>query len=140
MTEKRIQAWLKAADDTGIFDQSGIPVLITTSRAVMDEFLIGAGKAINALDIDCIKVQTNNCEVIKQRHLKIKAILNQMAKGDQMPKGLTLDPEKEYFEGADQGPGTGRIQIRFFSGLGDVDLVKKNPGGQIGVCLVELNS
>ena len=140
MTEKRIQAWLKAADDAELFDQSGVPVLITTSRAVMDEFLTGAGKAINALDIDCIKVQTNNCEVIKQRHLKIKAILNQMAKGAQMAKGLTLDPEKEYFEGADQDPGTGRIQIRFFSGLGDVNLIKKNPGGQIGVCLVELNS
>ena len=140
MTEKRIQAWLKAADDVELFDQSGVPVLITTSRAVMDEFLIGAGKAINALDIDCIKVQTNNCEVIKQRHLKIKAILSQMAKGEQMAKGLTLDPEKEYFEGADQDPGTGRIQIRFFSGLGDVNLIKKNPGGQIGVCLVELNS
>ena len=140
MTEKRIQAWLKAADDAELFDQSGVPVLITTSRAVMDDFLIGAGKAINALDIDCIKVQTNNCEVIKQRHLKIKAILNQMAKGEQMANGLTLDPEKEDFEGADQGPGTGRIQIRFFSGLGDVNLIKKNPGGQIGVCLVELNS
>ncbi|WP_319574354.1 hypothetical protein [uncultured Desulfobacter sp.] len=140
MTEKRIQAWLEAADDAELFDRSGIPVLITTSRAVMDEFLTGAGKAINALDIDCIKVQTNNCEVIKQRHLKIKAILNQMAKGEQMAKGLTLDPEKEYFEGADHGPGTGRIQIRFFSGLGDVNLIKKNPGGQIGVCLVELNS
>ena len=100
----------------------------------MDEFLIGAGKAINALDIDCIKVQTNNPEVIKQRHLRIKAIIEQMA------QGLTPDPEKEDFEGADQGPVTGRIQIRFFSELGDVNLIKKNPGGQIGVCLVELNS
>lgn len=134
MTEKRIQAWLKAADDAELFDQRGIPVLITTSRAVMDEFLIGAGKAINALDIDSIKVHENDCEFIEQRHLKTKAIIEQMA------QGLTPDPEKEYFEGAEQGPVTGRIQIRFFSGLGDMNLIKKNPGGQIGVCLVELNS
>nr|WP_320017497.1 hypothetical protein [uncultured Desulfobacter sp.] len=134
MTEKRIQAWLEAADDAELFDQSGIPVLITTSRAVMDEFLTGAGKVINALDIDSIKVHENDSKFIKQRHLKIKAIIEQMA------QGLTPDPEKEYFEGADQDSGTGRIQIRFFSGLGDVNLIKKNPGGQIGVCLVELNS
>ncbi|NWH03846.1 hypothetical protein [Desulfobacter latus] len=136
MTEKRIQAWLKTAADADIFNQGGIPVLITTSRAIMDEFLTGAGKAINALDIDSIKVHENDSKFIKQRYLKIKAIVEQMA------QGLTPDPEKEYFEGAgaDQDPVTGRIQIRFFSGVGDVNLTKKNPGGQIGVCLVELNS
>ena len=140
MTEKRIQAWFKTAADAEIFDQGGIPVLITTSRAIMDEFLTGAGKAINALDIDSIKVHENNCEFIKQLHLKIKAILYQMAQGEQVPQGLTFDPEKKYFEDAAQGSVTGRIQIRFFSGLGDVNLIEKNPGGQIGVCLVELNS
>ena len=68
MTEKRINAWLETAVDAKLFDQEGIPVLITTSRAVMDEFLTGAGKAINALDIDSIKVHENDCEFIKQRH------------------------------------------------------------------------
>ena len=100
----------------------------------MDEFLTGAGQTINALDIDSIKVHEKDREVIKQQQFKIKAIIERMA------QGLTPDSEKEYFEGADQGPVTGRIQIRFFSGLDDVNLIKKNPGGQIGVCLVELNS
>ncbi|NDY70887.1 hypothetical protein DO021_04915 [Desulfobacter hydrogenophilus] len=134
MTEKRIKAWLKAAVDAECFDPRGIPVLITTSRAVMDEFLTGAGQAINALDIDSIKVHEKDREVIKQQHFKIKGIIERMA------QGLTPDSEKDYFEGADHGSVTGRIQIRFFSGLGDVALTKKNPGGQIGVCLVELNS
>jgi len=134
MTEKRIKAWLKAAVDEECFDQEGISVLITTSRAVMDEFLTVAGQAINALDIDSIKVHEKDRELIKQQHFKIKEIIERMA------QGLTHVPEKEYFEGADQGSVTGRIQIRFFSGLGDVNLIKKNPGGQIGVCLVELNS
>ena len=134
MTEKRIKAWLRAASNTACFDQDGTPVLITTSRAVMDEFLAGAGEAINALDIDSIKVHEKDCEFMEQQHLKINAILSQMA------QGLTPDIETAYFEDADQGPVTGRIQIRFFSGLCDVDVTEKNPGGQIGVCLVELNS
>jgi len=134
MTEKRINAWLEAAVDAECFDPGGIPVLITTSRAVMDDFLTRVGQPINALDIDSIKVHEKDRECMKQQHFKIKAIIERMA------QGLTPDPEKEYFEGADQGPVTGRIQIRFFSGLGDVNLIKKNPGGQIGVCLVELNS
>ena len=92
------------------------------------------------LDIDSIKVHENDCEFIKQRHLKIKAILEQMAKGEQMAQGLTPDPEDDYFEGADQGSVTGRIQIRFFPGFRRVNLTEKNPGGQIGLCLVELNS
>jgi hypothetical protein len=134
MTAKRIKAWLKASGDADCFDQDGTPVLITTSRAVMDEFLAGAGEAINALDIDSIKVHEKDCEFMEQQHLKINVILSQMA------QGLTPDIETAYFEGADQGPVTGRIQIRFFSGLCDVDVTEKNPGGQIGVCLVELNS
>lgn len=134
MTEKRIKAWLKAAGDAACFDQDGTPVLITTSRAVMDEFLAGANDAINALDIDSIKVHEKDCEFIEQQHIKINAILSQMA------QGLTPDIETAYFEGAEQGPVTGRIQIRFFSGLCDVNVTEKNPGGQIGVCLVELNS
>ncbi|WP_020589780.1 hypothetical protein [Desulfobacter curvatus] len=134
MTEKRIKAWLKAAVDAECFDQDGTPVLITTSRAVMDEFLTGAGQEINALDIDSIKVHEKDREFTEQQHFKIEAIMEQMA------QGLTPDPEKDYFGSADQDPVTGRIQIRFFSGLGDLNLTKKNPGGQIGVCLVELNS
>lgn len=134
MTEKRIKAWLTAIVDTKCFDQGGIPVLITTSRAVMDDFLTDAGKVINALDIDSIKVHENDCELMEQRHFEIEAMIAQMA------KGLTPDPEKGYFQGADQGSVAGRIQIRFFKGLGDVNLTKINPGGQIGVCLVELNS
>nr|WP_321403748.1 hypothetical protein [uncultured Desulfobacter sp.] len=134
MTEKRIKAWLKAAVDAACFDQDGTKVLITTSRAVMDGFLGGAGEAINALDIDSIKVHEKDCEFIDRQRLKIHAIIEQMA------QGLTPDFENEYFEGADQGSVTGRIQIRFFSGLGDVNVTEKNPGGQIGVCLVELNS
>ena len=134
MTEKRIKAWLTAAVDAGRFDQGDIPVLITTSRAIMDEFLTRAGKAINALDIDSIKVHENDCEFIKQRHLKIKASIGQMA------QGLVPDSERDYFEDAAQGTVNGRIQIRLFSGFGDMNLTKKNPGGQIGVCLVELNS
>ncbi|MGD9823007.1 hypothetical protein [Desulfobacter sp.] len=140
MTDKRIKAWLGAAVDAELFDQGGIPVLITTSRAVMDEFLTGAGKAINALDIDSIKVHENDCEFVTQWRLKIKAILEQMAEGEQMTPGLALEPGKKYFEDAAQPPVSGRIQIRFFPGLGGVNLIKKNPGGQIGVCLVELNS
>jgi hypothetical protein len=134
MTEKRIKAWLKAAGDAACFEQDATQVLITTSRTVMDEFLTGAGKAINALDIDSIKVHEKDREFIQQQHFKINAIIEQMA------QGLTPDFEKEYFESADQDSVTGRIQIRFFSDLGDVNVTKKNPGGQIGVCLVELNS
>jgi len=134
MTAKRIKAWLKTAGDADCFDQDGTQVLITTSRAVMDEFLAGAGEEINALDIDSIKVHEKDCEFMEQQHFKINAILSQMA------QGLTPDIETAYFDGADQGPGTGRIQIRFFSGLRDVNVTEKNPGGQIGVCLVELNS
>ena len=134
MTEQRIKAWLRAAFDSECFNQGGIPVLVTTSRAVMDAFLTGAGKAINALDIDSIKVHENGCEFIEQQHFKIETIIAQMA------QGRTPDTEDDYFEGAEQGSVTGRIQIRLFPGLGDVKLTKKNPGGQIGVCLVELNS
>lgn len=140
MTDKRIKAWLGAAVDAKLFDQGDIPVLITTSRAVMDEFLTGAGKAINALDIDSIKVHENDCEFITKWHLKINAILAQMAQGEQMAEGLGPEPEEKYFGDAAQSPVTGRIQIRFFPGLRYVNLTKKNPGGQIGVCLVELNS
>jgi len=134
MTEKRIEAWLGAAVDAEWFDQGGIPVLITTSRAVMDEFSAHGGKAINALDIDSIKVHENDCEFIKQRHLGIKAAIEQMA------RGLTPDFEKNYFEDAARGAVNGRIQIRLFQGPGNMNLAEKNPGGQIGVCLVELNS
>lgn len=134
MTEKRIKAWLKAAADAGCFDQDAVPVLITTSRAVMDELLNGAGNRINALDIDSIKVHEKDREFIKQRHLRLESIMEQMA------QGLTPDFEQDYLDGAGQCPMTGRIQIRFFPGLGDMILTKKNPGGQLGVCLVELNS
>lgn len=134
MTEKRIAAWLKAAGDGACFDQDGTQVLVTTSRAVMDEFLAGAGKPINALDIDSIKVHEKDCEFIEQQNFKIHTIIEQMA------QGLTPDFEEGYFKGADHEPVTGRIQIRFFSGLCDLNVTEKNPGGQIGVCLVELNS
>ncbi|MCG8550511.1 MAG: hypothetical protein MI799_08945, partial [Desulfobacterales bacterium] len=134
MTEKRIDAWLTAAVDAQCFDQDGIPVLITTSSSIMDEFLSGAGPEINALDIDSIKVHEKDCKCREQQHFKIKKIIEQTA------RGLTPDPEKDYFDGVDQGSVTGRIQIRFFSGLGDVNEAKKNPGRQIGVCLVALNS
>lgn len=134
MTEKRINAWLAVAVDAQCFDQGNIPVLITTSSSVMDEFLAGAGPEINALDIDSIKVHEKDCKSIEQQHFKIKEIIEQMA------QGLTPVPEKDYFDDVDQGSVTGRIQIRFFSGLGNVNGAKKNPGGQIGVCLVELNS
>nr|WP_320191672.1 hypothetical protein [uncultured Desulfobacter sp.] len=134
MIEKRISAWLTAAVDAQCFDQEGIPVLITTSSGVMDEFITGAGPEINALDIDSIKVHEKDCKFIEQQHFKIKEIIEQMA------QGLTPDPEKDYFDGVGQDPVTGRIQIRFFSGLGDMNVTKKNPGGQICVCLVALNS
>ncbi len=132
MTEKRINAWLTAAFDAECFGHEGMPILVTTSRAVMDQFLTGAGKAINTLDIDSIKVHENDSEGITQQHLNIEAIFDQMA------QGLTPDTGKEYFEGAaDQDSVTGRLQIRFFKELGDVNLTQINPGGQIGVCLVE---
>ncbi|WP_321495859.1 hypothetical protein [uncultured Desulfobacter sp.] len=140
MTKKRIRAWFETASDSEILDQRGIPVLVTTSRAVMDEFMTGAGEPINTLDIDSIKVHSNDGEFITQRHFKAKAILELMAKGEQTATGLIPDAENNYSKDAAKNAVAGRIQIRFFPGRGYVNLNEKNPGGQIGVCLVELNS
>ncbi len=133
MTLKRIQAWWSVAFDAGLLNPDATPVLVTASRAVMDEFCASAGKAINTLDIESIKVHHNDCELTEQRHLEINRILEQMA------KGVAVDPEKARLDSVGNTPVTGRIQLRFFSG-DNVALNDKNPGGQVGVCLVELNS
>ena len=137
MTLERIKAWWSVAFDAGLFSKETTPVLITASRAVMDEFCAGCGKQINTLDIKSIKVHHNGCELTKQRHLEMNRILTQMAAGQ------TVEPETTHLDDTETDPETnlrtGQIQIRFYSG-DQMKMNDRNPGGQVGVCLVELNS
>ena len=67
----------------------------------------------------------------------MKRILTQMAAGQ------AVEPETTHLDDTETDPETnlrtGRVQIRFYS-KDQVKMNERNPGGQVGVCLVELNS
>ncbi len=133
MTHERIDAWCKTAVNAGLFEEDGgIAVLATTSRAVMDYMITNSDEVINGLDIDSIKVHEHGCDQREQWHRNLNKILDDIM-GDNKISGQGRQGNRVCC------PVDERFKLCLLP-QGDVNKNLKNPGWQIAVCLVELNS
>ena len=133
MTRERLVAWFSYARQKGVFDShGGMPLLVTTSPAVLDYMVSGSEGVINALDIDSIKVHEKDC-VNKGKwqqdffqFLK-EIILSKNSSGVALP------------EADDTCLLCGQIKVCLFP-EGCTKAFFNTPGQSIAVCLVQLKS
>ncbi|MBU0973347.1 MAG: hypothetical protein KKC20_22080 [Proteobacteria bacterium] len=133
MTRERLVAWFSYARQKGVLEgPGGMPLLVTTSPAVLDHMVSGSEGVINALDIDSIKVHEKDC-VNKGRwqqdvfqFLK-ETILSKSSSGVALP------------EADDTCLLRGQIKVCLFP-EGCTKAFFNTPGQSIAVCLVQLKS
>jgi hypothetical protein len=132
MTRERVMAWFRYAGEKKIFNQTGIPLLVTTSPAVLDYMVSQCEGVINALDIDCIKVHENGCERKSSWQQNFLQFLKETMTGKNS-SGNTL-PEAD-----DTCCLSGRIKLCLFP-EGGMKAFLNIPDQSIAVCLVHVKS
>jgi len=131
MTRERIEAWARCMTHSNILENTGeSPVFVTTSEAVVDYLETISSDAINALDIDPIKVHENECENKTGWQRQVFEQLMGAAKGD---KGR----QKHLPEVNDECFLSGQIKLSLFSGNNIHNLFNLKDK-QIAVCLIRL--
>nr|NJM01679.1 hypothetical protein [Desulfobacula sp.] len=131
MTRERIEAWSRCMIHHGGFRPAGeSPLFVTTSEAVADYLETISSDAINALDIDPIKVHENDCENKTGWRQQVFEQLISAAKGD-------TGRQNYPFEGEDGCLLSGQIKLSLFSGNNVRDLFNLKDK-QIRVCLIRL--
>ncbi len=137
MTRERIFAWAACAGEEKIFAGHRPLVLITTSSAVFEYLAAISTRAINALDIDCIKVHEDGCarKLEWQNHFlgMLEKIVTDQYPKDQGPL------EKDLVEAMDGCRLLARIQVGVFSGP-DLERHTGLPGKKVVVCRVTVKA
>ena len=137
MTEARIRAWAACAREEKMFANDRPLLLITTSSAVFDHLATISTQAINALDIDCIKVHEDGCARKKEWQNHFLDMLEQTVT-QQYPKEPA--PEKKDLVQAKDGCRVyARIQVGVFSGS-DLEKHTGLPGPTVVVCRVAVKA
>lgn len=132
MTKERIESWYSCMGKIPLFKQDESPILVTTSRAVMDYLSSICQTAINALDMNEIKVHENDCAQKEIWQDQLAAMLNLAVRNEKVEHGLLPAAD-------DDCSLWGKIEVRLF--IFDeikehVNLSKK----QVTVCHVELSN
>lgn len=134
MTGERIANWIRYAGREGLLKSDGAgPLLVTTSDAVFDHLASISKGAINALDIDTIKVHEDGCELKPEWQECLLETLEKAMAGE----GLTDDKLPESIQ--DNCGIKGQIRLGLFSGIDLGDQVPL-PGRPMVVCLVKLRT
>ena len=131
MTRERIEAWARCMMHSNIVENTGeSPVFVTTSEAVVDYLETISSDAINALDIDPIKVHENECENKIGWQRQVFEHLMCAAKGDKGRQNHLPEVKDECFI-------SGQIKLSLFSGNNIHNLFNLKDK-QIAVCLIRL--
>ncbi len=137
MTEARIRAWAACAGEEKIFAGDRPLLLITTSSAVFDLLAAISDRAINALDIDCIKVHEDGCARKKAWQNHFLDMLEQIVT-QQYPKA-PVPEQKDLVQATDGCRVNARIQVGVFSGS-DLEKHTGLPGPRVVVCRVAVKA
>jgi len=131
MAKERVLAWSRIMAEKGALTQKGkLPVLITTSSAVIEYLESICDDVINALDLDPIKVHENECENINEWQLQFtQGLLDVIMAGSAQ--------EKPSLKVKDNCKHEGQIKLYLFSG-NDINKLFNRTEKQIPVCLVRL--
>ena len=132
MTQARVVAWFRYAQDKKIFQQPGTLLLVTTSLAVLDFMVSQCEGVINALDIDSIKVHENECEKKRAWHQDFYQFLKETIAGKNPSRSVPPGEDDSCFL-------SGRIKLCLFP-EGGMKAFFNIPDQPIAVCLVQLKS
>ena len=137
MTQQRIWAWSRCmAAMGGLNHQQGdTPLFITTSEAVFDYLESNGNGAVNALDIDKIKVHENEC---KNKSLWQNQFCDDLMRAFQSDGGRENNlPQINDNCNLDNCNLSGEIKLCIFSG-DDINKLFNCSDKQIYVCLIKL--
>ena len=129
MTRERIISWARyMAHKEGLDNQSGLPVLVTTSPSVFDWLGGNCKEMINPLDIPKLKVHENKCENKKMWQEQFEKSLLSAIKNESFHKEELPRVEDGCKQRVD-------FKLGLFTGT-ELNPFFKLPEKQIPVCLV----
>ncbi|HKK99488.1 MAG TPA: hypothetical protein VJ943_04500 [Desulfotignum sp.] len=137
MTQARIRAWAACAKEEKMFANGRPLLLITTSSAVFDHLATISTQAINALDIDCIKVHEDGCARKKEWQNHFLGMLEQVVTPSYPKKQAPA--LKGLVQATDGCRVYARIQVGIFSGA-DLEKHTGLPGPNLVVCRVAVKA
>lgn len=137
MTETRIRAWSACAREENVFAGDRPLLLITTSSAVFDLLAAISDRAINALDIDCIKVHEDGCARKKEWQNHFLDMLEHIVTAPYPKEPAPV--QKDLAQATDGCRVNARIQVGVFSGA-DLEKHTGLPGPTVVVCRVAVKA